>query len=124
MSSPTTVSFRPHGAIAVAALVALIGAVPLAAASWYLTPVLLVPAVVGLWARRAGTDADRDGLRVRALLGQRTIAWQQISELAGDPRGWALARLTDGQVVPLTAVRATDLPRLTAAAHPNSNAAP
>ncbi|MEJ3744273.1 PH domain-containing protein [Actinomycetes bacterium KLBMP 9797] len=116
MSSPTTVRFRPHGAIAIAALVALIGAVPLATASWYLAPVLLVPAAVALWAWRAGTDADRDGLRVRALLGQRTIPWHAVSELGGDDRGRALARLTNGQVVPLTAVRTKDIPRLTAAA--------
>lgn len=112
MSTTTTVRFRPHGAIAIAALVALIGAVPLASAAWYLTPVLLVPLTIALWAVRAGTDADRDGVRVRALLGQRQIAWAQISELGADQRGRALARLTDGQVVPLTAVRGKDLPSL------------
>jgi hypothetical protein len=116
VSSPTTVRFRPHGAIAIAALIALIGAIPVASAGWYLTPVLLLPLGIALWALRAGTDAGPEGVRVRALFGQRRIAWAQISELGADRRGRALARLTDGQVVPLTAVRARDLPALTEAA--------
>jgi hypothetical protein len=116
VTSPTTVRFRPHGAIAIAALITLIGAIPVAAAGWYLTPVLLVPLGIALWAVRAGTDAGPEGVRVRALLGQRRIAWTQISELGADPRGRALARLVDGQVVPLTAVRAKDLPTLMKAA--------
>jgi Bacterial PH domain len=113
VSTPTTVRFRPHGAIAIAALIALIGAIPVASAGWYLTPVLLLPLGIAVW---AGTEAGPEGVRVRALLGQRRIAWAQISELGADPRGRALARLTDGQVVPLTAVRAKDLPALMDAA--------
>ncbi|MEH1126866.1 PH domain-containing protein [Micromonospora sp. CPCC 206061] len=118
MSSPTIVRFRPHGAIAVAALVALIGAVPVASVSWYLAPVLLIPIAVVVWAWRAGTDATPAGIRVRALLGDRQIPWSDIRELGGDSRGRALARLTNGQVVPLTAVRVGDLPRLTEASKP------
>lgn len=120
MSSPTTVRFRPHGAIAIAALIALIGAIPVASAGWYLTPILLLPLGIALWAVRAGTDANPEGVRVRALIGQRRIAWAQISELAADPRGRAVARLTNGQVVPLPAVRAKDLPALLeASGHPH-----
>jgi hypothetical protein len=118
VTSPTIVRFRPHGAVAVAALVALIGAVPLASVSWYLAPVLLIPIAVAVWAWRAGTDASPEGVRVRALLRDRHIPWSQISELGGDSRGRALARLTDGQVVPLTAVRVGDLRRLTDASKP------
>lgn len=109
---PKRIRFRPHGAIAIAGLVALLGAIPLASAGWYYLPVLLVPLAIVVWALRAGTEAGPDGLRVRALLGQRRIGWSEISELGADPRGRALARLTDGQVVPLTAVRDRDLPRL------------
>lgn len=110
---PKRIRFRPHGAIAVAGLVALLGAVPLATAGWYYLPILLVPLAVVVWVLRAGTDVSADGVRVRALLGERHIGWSEISELAADPRGRALARLTNGQVVPLTAVRDRDLPRLT-----------
>lgn len=109
---PNRIRFRPHGAIAIAALVALIGGIPLASAGWYYLPVLLVPLAVAVWAVRAGTDVSPDGLRVRALLGERRIGWSEVSELGADRRGRALARLTDGQVVPLTAVRDRDLPRL------------
>jgi hypothetical protein len=107
-----TLRFRPHGAVAIAGLIALIGAIPLASAGWYYLPVLVVPLVVVVWALRAGTDVGPDGLRVRALIGARRIEWSEVSELGADRRGRALARLTNGQVVPLTSVRDRDLPRL------------
>ncbi|TWJ23610.1 PH (Pleckstrin Homology) domain-containing protein [Micromonospora endolithica] len=109
------VRFRHNQAILVAAVIAFFGALPLAAARWYLTPVLLVPLVVAAWAWRAGTDADPRELRVRALVGQRRIGWDHVVALATDPRGRALARLDDGEQVLLPAVRDTDLPRLVSA---------
>ncbi|BCB82087.1 hypothetical protein GCM10022251_45320 [Phytohabitans flavus] len=109
---PNRIRFRPHGAIAIAALIALIGAIPLATAGWYYLPILLVPLAIVVWALRAGTEAGPEGLRVRALLGARRIGWSEVSELGADRRGRVLARLTNGQVVPLTAVRDRDLPRL------------
>lgn len=112
MSSSTQVSFRQHGALAIAALVVFVGALPLASQRWYLLPLLLVPLLAGAWLWRSGTDADADGLSVRALLGRRRIPWSQVAELAGDTRGRAVARLTGGQVVRLTAVPATELGRL------------
>jgi hypothetical protein len=108
------VRFRYHAALAVAGVVTLIAGIPLAASGWYLAPILLVPLAVAVWAWRAGTDADRDGLVVRALLGSRRIAWSEVAELTTDARGRALARLDDGRGVPLTAVTAADLPRLAA----------
>lgn len=109
------IRFRRSQALVAAAVVAFFGALPLAGARWYLTPVLLVPLLVGVWAWRAGTDASPAGVRIRALLRQRPIPWAQIAEFAADPRGRAVARLTSGQEVPLPAVRAADLPRLIAA---------
>jgi hypothetical protein len=113
--SPETVRFRHHQAILVAAIIALIGAVPLVNGSPYLAPILLIPLAVAVWAWRAGTDADRQGVRVRALFGHRDVPWSSIAELAADPRGRVLARRHDGTVVPLTAVTRDDLPRLVAA---------
>jgi hypothetical protein len=113
--SPETVRFRHHSAIAVAALIAAIGAIPLAAAAWYLVPVVLVPLAIAWWAWRSGTDAGPDGVRVRALLGQRRIAWSEVSELVTTPTGQVAATLTDGHQVPLIAVNRADLPRLMAA---------
>ncbi|AVT37270.1 PH domain-containing protein [Plantactinospora sp. BB1] len=115
MGKTGTLRFRHSQAIWVAALIAFLGALPLASSRWYLTPLLLVPVAVGVWAWRAGTDADRDGVRIRALLGQRSIAWSEIVELASDPRGQAVARLHDGRTTALPAVRAADLPGLVAA---------
>ncbi|GGM22585.1 hypothetical protein GCM10011608_04210 [Micromonospora sonchi] len=116
MARSDTVRFRHHQAALVAAIVATIGALPLANARAYLLPVLLVPLAVAVWAWRAGTDADPRGLRLRALVGQRRVGWEQVAELAADPRGRAVALLTDGQRLVLPAVRRQDLPRLVAAA--------
>lgn len=115
MGSSDRVRFRHSQAIAVAALIAFLGALPLATARWYLLPLLLVPPLIGIWSWRAGTDADPSGVRVRALLRQRHLPWSEIVELAADPRGRVVARLTADRTLPLPAVRAADLPRLIAA---------
>lgn len=115
MSPAETVHFRRNQAILVAAIVAFIGALPLASARWWLSWVLLLPLAVAIWAWRSGTDADPRELRLRALLGQRRIPWQQVAELTADRRGRALVRLDDGELLVLPAVRAGDLPRLVAA---------
>ncbi|WP_018218873.1 PH domain-containing protein [Salinispora vitiensis] len=114
MSRSDTLRFRHNQALLVAAVVAFFGALPLAAARWYLLPVLLVPLLVGGWAWRAGTDVTAQGLCLRALAGQHRIRWDQIVELGADPAGRAVARLIGGQTVPLPAVRPDDLPRLVA----------
>ncbi|MEV5209985.1 PH domain-containing protein [Micromonospora sp. NPDC053740] len=115
MSKPDTVRFRYNQAILVAAIIAFVGALPLANARDYLLPVLLVPLAVAVWAWRAGTDADARELRIRALVGQRRIDWDQVVELTTDQRGRAVARLDGGHQVTLPAVRGADLPRLVAA---------
>ncbi|MFC0028501.1 PH domain-containing protein [Micromonospora chaiyaphumensis] len=115
MSRADTVRFRHSQAILVAAIVAFLGALPLATARWWLLWVLLIPLAIGLWAWRAGTDADARELRLRALLGQRRVPWARVAELAADPRGRAVARLDDGETLVLPAVRAADLPRLVSA---------
>ncbi|WP_422770970.1 PH domain-containing protein [Plantactinospora sp. WMMC1484] len=115
MGTTGTLRFRHNQAIWVAAVLAFLAALPLATSRWFLLPLLLVPVAVGVWAWRAGTDADPAGVRIRALLGQRRIAWSEIVELASDPRGQAVVRLRDGRTTALPAVRATDLPDLVAA---------
>jgi hypothetical protein len=115
MSSTDTVHFRYNQAIWVAAAIAFIGALPLASAAWYFTPVLLIPLLIGVWAWRAGTDADRAGVKIRALFGQRLIPWDEVVEVSIDERRRVIASLTGGRIVPLPAVPAIDLPRLVAA---------
>jgi hypothetical protein len=109
------VRFRYSPAILVAAIITFIGAIPLATAAWYLSPVLLIPLAVGVWVWRAGTYADRDGVLVRALLGERRIEWPEIVELAPDERNRVVALLRNGQVIRLPAVYRADLPHLLAA---------
>ncbi|MDG4785447.1 PH domain-containing protein [Micromonospora sp. WMMD1102] len=115
MGKTGTLRFRHSQAIWVAAVLGLLGALPLATARWYLLPLLLVPLAIGVWAWRAGTDASPAGIRIRALLGQRWIPWSEVAELAPDPRGQAVVRLRDGRTATLPAVRAADLPGLVAA---------
>jgi hypothetical protein len=132
VSSTPTLRFRHSGALLAAAVMGVVCALPVvfgpdlytqrspdgpagSTVRWFLMPILLIPIVLAVWAWRTGTDADRDGVRVRALLGQRQIRWPQISELAADPRGRAVALLTDGRTVALPAVNRADLPRLVAA---------
>lgn len=115
MSRTDVLRFRQSGATLVAALIALVGALPLAGSRWSLLPILLVPLAAGGWAWRAGTDVDATGLRVRALLATTTVAWDRVAELAADPRGRVSALLTDGNMIRLTGVRAADLPKVVAA---------
>jgi hypothetical protein len=104
------VKFR-HNAMAVLGLVMLCGSIALATSAWYFAPVLLIPIVLIVWALRAGTDVDPQGVRVRALLGSRHLTWPQIGGFVPQ-RGKVLAMLANGRAVPLPAVTPADLPRL------------
>jgi len=108
-------SFRQPAAVAVAGLIAAIGALPLLRASGWFFFVPLAIAVFALWAWRSGTDADSNGVRVRALFGSRTIAWSRVDALVPAERGKVEAVLTDGGRITLSAVRPEDLPKLVAA---------
>jgi hypothetical protein len=108
------VKFRHNAAIAIAGLVALFGAVPVATFRWYLTPILLVPLAVIVWGWRAGTNADRDGVSIRALFGARRVPWTQITGLVPTGRR-VIALLDGGRSIPLPGVTPADLPRLVAA---------
>jgi len=108
-------SFRQSAAVAVAGLIVAFGALPLLRASGWFFFVPLAAAVFAVWAWRSGTDATPDGLRVRALLGSREIAWSRVEALVPTPRGKVEAVLTDGGRITLTGVRREDLPKLVAA---------
>jgi hypothetical protein len=104
-----TLKFRHNAAITVASIVAFLGAVPLATSRAYLLPVLLVPAMVGVWAWRAGTDVSPGGLRVRALFGSRLVPWSHVTALVPANRDRVYAVLTTGRQVRLPAVGKADL---------------
>ena len=119
--------FRYNASVTLAALVAALGAIPLAAAGFYnrthsapwwayvLLLVLLLPIGVAVWGWRAGTDAGQDGLRVRANgLAWTPVAWSEIVGIV--PQGRRVyAILTDDRAVPLPAVSPSDIERLVAA---------
>lgn len=115
---------RRSGALLVAALIALVGAVPLASIRWELAPVLLIPLAAVLWAWRAGTDVFADRLKVRALVGSTEIPWSRVAELAPDPRGRVAALLDNGNVIQLTGVTRANLPIVLAAAGQQVNSPP
>jgi hypothetical protein len=106
------VRFRYSAAGTVAGIIALIAALPLATTRWYLAPIALMPLTVAVWAWRAGTDVDGNGLRVRALLGSRFVAWSQVRGLTPGPRRRVYAVLTGGTALRLSAVSETDLRRV------------
>jgi hypothetical protein len=111
VSNQVKVKFRRSAALAVAAAITVIGAVPLLAESVWFLPVLLIPLAVTVWAWRAGTDVDERGFTVRALFGHRTVPWNAVDGLVADG-DTVHARLANGHLVPLDAVRPADLPRL------------
>ncbi|MFI5931424.1 PH domain-containing protein [Actinoplanes sp. NPDC051494] len=115
MSRQPVLRVRRSGALVLAAFIALVGATPFAGAKWQLAPLLLIPFAVLVWSWRAGTDVTAEGLKVRALFGSSSVAWSEVAELAPDPRNRISALLTDGRVLPLTAVNKENLPAVLAA---------
>ena len=116
--------FRYNVSICLAGILAFLGAIPVAtvgfghddvpAYAYVLLLILLVPLAVAVWGWRAGTDADPNGLRIRALISSRRIPWTDVALLG--PRGRRVyAQLTDGRAIKLAAVSPGDLPRLVAA---------
>ncbi len=119
--------FRYNVSIAIAGVLAFIGAIPLATAGfddrttdqpWYAYPLLLIfliPIGVCVFGWRAGTDANAEGLRVRPLgLGSTAVAWSDIVGIAPEQRR-VYAILSDERAVALPAVARDDIPRLVAA---------
>jgi Bacterial PH domain len=107
---------RKTGALLVAAVIAFVGTVPLAGAARGLAWILVIPAVVIVWAYRAGTDVYPDELRVKALFGRTRVPWSSIREMAPDTRGHISALLDSGNAIKLTGITRDNLPRVLAAA--------
>lgn len=116
MSSKPLLRVRKTGALLIAAVIAFVGAVPFAGVRWELAPVLLIPAVVFVWAWRAGTDVYADRLRVKALFGSTVVPFDRIAELAPGRNGQVSALLDNGNVLRLTGVTKANLPRVLAVA--------
>ncbi len=115
MRARPLVKFRHNAAITIAALIALIGSVPFAAARWWLMPIVLIPIAIALWSWRVGVDVEDAGLRVRSVFASRRVPWTDIEGFTSGA-GRVEAVLRSGHTLPLPAVRPEHLPRLIAAA--------
>lgn len=99
----------------VPAVVAVVGALPLATASLWLLFVLLVPVAWITYVLRSGVDIDDDGVVVRALFGSLHVPWTRITGvLVGKRRELSLAT-TEGSTIRLPNLAVRDLTRIYAA---------
>jgi PH (Pleckstrin Homology) domain-containing protein len=108
--------YRRSPALTVAAIIVIIAGTSVASWAPYLLPLLLIPLVVAIWSWRSGTDAGPAGLTVRAAMGSRRLAWDDVRRLSIDPRGRVVALLASGGSLVLSAVPPGELSALTATA--------
>jgi Bacterial PH domain len=78
-------------------------------------PLLIIPVVLSALIIRLRTQADRDGVTVRTLLGSQGVRWADIDGLRFNKSSWARAQLKDGGTLRLPAVTFATLPLLTEA---------
>lgn len=78
--------------------------------AWFL--LLLIPLALAVWVVRSRTRVDAEGLRVRRVVGTRTLPWTRVSTLRLVERGWVRAVDTDGGELVLRGVRVRDLGRV------------
>jgi hypothetical protein len=103
---------RPDRTATAVALVALLGALPLALSSWLLAPVLLLPVGAFVWVLRAQVVATPDTLQVCNGLGTTRVRWQDVAGFQVRKRGAILLLLQGGGSRRLTAVDRRGLRRL------------
>ena len=80
-------------------------------APWALV-VLLVPLAVAAWIIRSGVDVGDAGITARSLLGERTVAWDDVAGLRVGPRSELFLVTTRSTEIRLPVLRARDLPAL------------
>jgi Bacterial PH domain len=86
--------------------------------TWPVTaPLLIIPVVLSALIIRLRTQADRDGVTVRTLLGSRSARWEDIDGLRFNKGSWARAQLKNGGKLRLPAVTFATLPQLTEASN-------
>jgi Bacterial PH domain len=84
--------------------------------AWPLTaPLLIIPVLLSALIIRLRTQADRDGVTVRTLLGSQSVRWEDIDGLRFNKGSWARAQLKSGGQLRLPAVTFATLPQLTEA---------
>jgi hypothetical protein len=78
-------------------------------------PLLIIPVLLSALIIRLRTQADRDGVTVRTLLGGQSVRWEEIDGLRFSKGSWARAQLKNGGELRLPAVTFATLPLLTEA---------
>ena len=78
-------------------------------------PLLIIPVVLSALIIRLRTQADRNGVTVRTLLGSQSVRWEEIDGLRFRRSSWAHAQLKSGPELRLPAVTFATLPLLTQA---------
>jgi hypothetical protein len=112
-ASPVVIRISPmaHFAVGFFALGLLIPVL-----TWPVTaPLLIIPVVLSALIIRLRTQADRNGVTVRNLLGSKAVHWEDIDGLRFHRGSWARARLKSGRDLRLPAVTFATLPQLTEA---------
>ena len=112
MSTPARLRMSRTALLPVAFLALCV--VPLATVSTWTLVLLLVPLAVALWVLRVGVDVGDDGLTVRSLAGQRSVAWSELAGIRVGQSGDLWLVTTGGTEVRLPVMRPRDLPRLAA----------
>jgi hypothetical protein len=95
-------------------VILLLCVVPIAAASPWTTPLLLIPLALAVWVLRAGVDVADDGITVRSLVAQRRVGWSELAGIRVGDRGDLWLVTTARTEVRLPVLRPRDLPRLSA----------
>src|SRR5262245_16249866 len=103
-NAPVTAKFRRNTAIMMAAILAVLAGASLGSWAPQLLPVLVIPALIAVWGWRSGTDANTNGLVIRATLGSRRVPWSEVTGLEPQPDGKVIAHLVNGNVLELPAV--------------------
>jgi hypothetical protein len=98
-----------------AVLLLAICVLPLATARLWLLVLFAVPLLALLWVLRAGVDVDPAGITLRAVLGRRRFAWEDVAGLRADRRGGLWLVLRNGRRLRLPTARARHLPLLATA---------
>ncbi|MCV2488827.1 PH domain-containing protein [Geodermatophilus sp. YIM 151500] len=111
----TPVRLRMSRTVLAPVVVFALALLPVALASPWAAPVLVVPVVLAAGLLRIGADVDDGGVTVRSLVGKRHLAWTEVSGIRVGPRTDLWLVTTRGTEVRLPVLRARDLPLLSAA---------
>jgi hypothetical protein len=109
---PPRLVFQPSRLTIVAVLAFCVFAIPFAFGAPWFWLVYLLPVALVVWIVRIRTTVDPESVTVRRLLGGRRVRWDAISSLRLGKKSRVSAILSDGEELPLPAVRVRDIPVL------------